>query len=95
MTPASFSWILSNPNFAAVYAPNGTLLGEGDTCYRKNLADTLEQIANEGIDAYYGPNSTIAQTIVKAVQGSGGIMTTEDIQGYKAIVRKPASIDYR
>jgi len=37
----TFPFLLSDPLWAEVYAPNGTLLKEGDTCYRK-VRDILD-----------------------------------------------------
>lgn len=43
----------SDPGMREVFAPNGTLLREGDTCYRYKYADTLEKVARDGADAFY------------------------------------------
>jgi len=87
-------FITEDPLFAEVYAPNGTILGLGDRCYRKKFAYTLEALANEGPDVFYG-NSSIAANIVKAVQESGGIMTEDDLARYETIIREPSMIEYR
>lgn len=87
-------FILEDPMFAEVYAPNGTLLGIGDMCYRKTYAYTLEALANEGADLFYA-NSSIASNIIKAVQERNGIMTADDLAGYEVIIREPGMIDYR
>jgi gamma-glutamyltranspeptidase/glutathione hydrolase len=86
-------FIISDPNFAATYAPNGTTLKQGDTCYRPNLADTLELIANEGVEVFY--TGKIAQGIVDTTSKTGGIMTLDDLAGYEAIIREPVNITYR
>ena len=86
-------FIISDPNFAATYAPNGTTLKKGDTCYRPNLADTLELIANEGVEAFY--SGKLAQGIVDTTSKTGGIMTLDDLAGYEAIIRQPVNITYR
>ncbi len=77
-----------------MFAPEGTLLKEGDTVYYHSIANTLERIAREGPDIFY-QNSDIADNIIKAVQSTGGIMTHEDLAGYKPILREAASISYR
>jgi gamma-glutamyltranspeptidase/glutathione hydrolase len=75
------------------FAPNGTLLGLGDTITRRRYADTLEAIANRGPDAFYtGP---IAQTIIKTIQSNGGTMTMQDLQNYTVAIQTPQNITYR
>jgi gamma-glutamyltranspeptidase/glutathione hydrolase len=83
-----------NHNARAIdFAPNGTLLGLGDTITRRRYADTLEAIANRGPDAFYtGP---IAQTIIKTIQSNGGTMTLQDLKDYDVAVRPPQNITYR
>ncbi|KAF7339928.1 BZ3500-MvSof-1268-A1-R1-Chr11-3g03607 protein [Mycena venus] len=81
------------PLWAEAYAPNGTLLKQGDTCYRKRYADTLEQIAEYGADAFY--TGKIATNIVEAAFARGGIITTDDLANYSAIIREPVNITYR
>ncbi|KAJ6552579.1 gamma-glutamyltranspeptidase [Mycena vulgaris] len=87
------SWILTDPLWGEVYAPNGTLLKQGDTVYRKRYADTLEQIAAHGADAFY--TGRIATNTAEAAYLRGGIITAHDLAGYAAIVREPANITYR
>jgi gamma-glutamyltranspeptidase/glutathione hydrolase len=91
---AGRDFILTDPYFAETYAPNGTALGLGDTCYRHRFANTLERLANEGADIFYA-NSTIATNTLSKIKDTGGIMTAEDLAGYKAIIREAAMITYR
>ncbi|TID25592.1 gamma-glutamyltransferase 1 [Venturia nashicola] len=93
----SASFLTADPNWAIDFAPNGTLLGIGDTLTRKRYAATLQTIAAEGADSFYtGP---IAEATIEAVQNSNaskGIMTLEDLAGYSVESSKPpVSIDYR
>jgi len=87
------NFLVDEPTWAIDFAPNGTLLGLGDTIYRRRYADTLEAIAKSGPDAFYtGP---IAQATIDTIQSNGGIMTMEDLKNYTVAIRPPASIDYR
>ena len=88
------NFMLNDTNWAATYAPEGTLLKEGDTVYNEALACTLERLANEGPDIFY-KDSSIADNIVKAAQDAGGILTHEDLAGYQAILRNASTISYR
>ena len=42
------NFLVNDPTWAIDFAPNGTLLGLGDTITRRRYADTLEAIANRG-----------------------------------------------
>jgi gamma-glutamyltranspeptidase / glutathione hydrolase len=93
LNPKTYPFLLQDPLFRETYAPNGTLVGLGDTVYRKRYANTLETIAREGPDAFYtGP---IATNIASAAWARGGILTTDDLKNYTAILRTPANITYR
>ncbi|CAK9781151.1 gamma-glutamyltranspeptidase [Cutaneotrichosporon oleaginosum] len=91
---AGRDWILDNEHWSKVFAPQGTLLKEGDTVYWHSIANTLERIAHDGPDIFY-QNSDIADNIISAIQSTGGIMTHEDLASYQPIVREAASISYR
>ncbi|KIW30662.1 gamma-glutamyltransferase [Cladophialophora immunda] len=87
------NFLVDDPNWAIDFAPNGTLLGTGDTITRKRYADTLEAIAQEGPDAFYqGP---IAEATIAAVQAANGTMTLEDLHNYTVAIRPTANITYR
>ncbi|THV05072.1 gamma-glutamyltranspeptidase [Dendrothele bispora CBS 962.96] len=76
--------MLNNPDWSAIFAPRGVFLKEGEMIYRTNLSKTLSTIANEGPDAFYkGP---IADSIIRKVQSTGGILTHEDMENYQVKV---------
>ncbi|KAK6532541.1 hypothetical protein TWF281_006728 [Arthrobotrys megalospora] len=86
-------FLVDDPNWAIDFAPNGTLLTLGETMTRKRFANTLETIANEGVDAFYrGP---LADAMIRGLQATGGIMTHDDLQAYQLAHRKPSNITYR
>jgi len=87
------NFFVHEPTWALDFAPNGTLLGLGDTITRRRYADTLETIAKRGPDAFYtGP---IAEATIETIQSNGGIMTMSDLKNYSVATRPPAAIDYR
>lgn len=57
------------------------------------LGETLKAIAEEGADAFY--QGWIAQAIVETLKKEGGIITAEDLKGYKAVWREPIIGYYR
>lgn len=87
------NFLVDDPNWALDFAPNGTLVGLGDTITRKRYADTLETIAEKGPDAFY--NGPIAEATIAALQAQNGTMTVEDLQNYTVAIRPPANITYR
>ncbi|KAF9074615.1 gamma-glutamyltranspeptidase [Rhodocollybia butyracea] len=88
-----FDFITEDAIWAESYAPNGTILGEGDICHRKRYANTLETIAKRGVDTFY--NGEIAVNIASTVYQNNGILTTADLSNYTAIIRQPRNITYR
>lgn len=93
MGNSAYPFLATDPAWALDFAPNGTLVRLGDTMYRRRYADTLEAIAERGVDAFYhGP---IANATVQTLRRTGGIMTLEDLAGYKAVHRTPTTLNYR
>jgi gamma-glutamyltranspeptidase/glutathione hydrolase len=77
-----------------VYAPpNGRQWKAGDTLRLPDLADTLRAIANsDGQTFYSGP---IAQSIADAMRQFGGLIDTQDMADYDAVVRQPVKGNYK
>ncbi|KAH9951517.1 gamma-glutamyltranspeptidase [Amylocystis lapponica] len=85
--------MLEDPDWRAIFAPEGSLLKEGDIIRRTNLSHTLAAVAAGGADALYkGP---IADAIVKKVRETGGIMTLEDLAKYRVNVAPSLRGSYR
>lgn len=85
--------MLNEPDWKAVFAPEGRLLREGEIIRRTNLSRTLEAIAEQGPDAFYkGP---IADAIIEKIQATGGILTHQDLEDYKVNVSRALQGTYR
>ncbi len=81
------------PNVAAIFLNDGKPFEVGQTLVQKQLAHTLELIAEGGTDAFYkGP---IAEAVVKASDANGGILSMQDFAQYTAEWVKPVTCDYR
>jgi len=65
----------------------------GSLIIQKQLAKTLEQIAQQGRDGFY--QGEIAQKLVNSVQQAGGIWTLKDLQNYQIKERTPISATYK
>lgn len=72
---------------------DGREWSEGDRLVQPDLAKTLRLIAEDGPDAFY--KGAIADQIVSEMKAGGGLITREDLTGYKAIERKPIRTTYR
>ncbi|MCY9512996.1 gamma-glutamyltransferase [Paenibacillus apiarius] len=73
--------------------PNGEAYKPGEVMVQKDLANTLQTIADKGAGAFY--KGEIADKIVKDIQVNGGVLTKKDFAGHKADWVKPISVDYR
>src|SRR5207249_2223455 len=82
------------PSSAKIFLkPDGSALAPGDMLVQRDLATTLEAIAQDGPRAFYeGP---VADKLVTAVRGAGGIMTTDDLKSYRPVLRRPVRGRYR
>jgi gamma-glutamyltranspeptidase / glutathione hydrolase len=88
--PRIARWQSSAPVFLN---SDGTVLMPGQDLLQPDLAITLRAIASDGPKGFYeGP---VAEKIVAAVRKAGGIMTTEDMKNYRAILREPIRGTYR
>lgn len=66
---------------------------KGDTLRIPDLGRTLEAIRDKGRDGFY--SGWVADSIVAQMKLSGGIITNDDLAGYKTEWRKPLNGQYR
>ena len=82
------------PGTAAIqFPPEGETARPGWRLVQPELAATLRRIAAEGPEVAY--SGEIGAAIVRAVRERGGILTDEDLAGYRPVLREPVSGDYR
>jgi gamma-glutamyltranspeptidase / glutathione hydrolase len=72
---------------------DGTALASGDMLVQPDLARSLTAIARAGPRAFY--EGEIAQKLVAAVRDVGGILSLDDLRGYRAVERVPVRGSYR
>jgi gamma-glutamyltranspeptidase / glutathione hydrolase len=77
---------------AAVYAPQGRILGAGETFRFPELADALERLGEEGSEPFYRGDT--ARAISEWVLERGGTLGTEDLAAYRPAVREPVRVAY-
>lgn len=65
----------------------------GETLRQPELAKTLERIADKGAKEFY--EGQTADLLVAQMQHDKGLVTKEDLAGYKALWRKPLHVNWR
>jgi gamma-glutamyltranspeptidase/glutathione hydrolase len=85
--------VLSTPEAAALFAPEGRVLQQGDVVRQAELADSLKRLGAEGPDPFY--TGDIAAAIVAWVSERGGTLTAEDLREYAVVDRLPVHVPYR
>ena len=83
----------STPESEALYAPEGRILGEGETIRLPELGDLLDRLGGEGPDFLY--RGDVAAAACDWVLERGGLLTTEDLARYEVIERPPARVLYQ
>jgi gamma-glutamyltranspeptidase/glutathione hydrolase len=76
-----------------IFLRNGKDLKVGDRFVQPDLGWSLAQIQKSGESAFY--TGAIAKRMVDAIKKGGGVITMEDLKGYKAIERTPLEGRYK
>jgi gamma-glutamyltranspeptidase/glutathione hydrolase len=77
---------------AAIYAPGGRLLAEGDVLRQPGLVDALDVVASEGAGTFY--RGTVAERLLALVEERGGRITAADLEAYEPAWREPVEVAY-
>lgn len=81
------------PGFASVYLPEGRPPREGERFRNPQLAAAYEQIARDGVDAFY--QGAIADEIDRFSQTHGGFLRAADLASFASEWVDPISTTYR
>ena len=82
-----------NPDSYRCWLPGGRAPRAGELFSNPEFARTLETLASDGPDAFYG--GQIARQIVSSVQKEGGVLSLEDMASFQAEWVNPIAIEYR
>jgi gamma-glutamyltranspeptidase/glutathione hydrolase len=77
---------------ARIYSPGGALLADGDVLRQPGLAHALEAIADEGASTAY--TGTVAAALLELSDERGGLLTREDLVGYRAGWSAPVEVAF-
>jgi len=80
-----------DPAASVLFAPGGVPLAAGALLVQEDLARTLETIAAQGADGFH--RGAVARRVAAFVQATGGVLTEEDLAGYRPEWRPPFVFD--
>ncbi len=81
------------PSSLKIFSKNGEAYQESDLFKQPDLAWTLEQIKENGVDGFY--KGKVAELLVEQVASFGGYITLEDLEKYQPMEREPITGSYR
>ncbi|MGH2924259.1 MAG: gamma-glutamyltransferase family protein [Solirubrobacterales bacterium] len=85
--------LASTPEAAALYAPQGRALREGETFRFADAAEALERFAADGAEPFY--RGEIAGRVAAWVRERGGTLGADDLAAYEPIEREPVHASFR
>jgi gamma-glutamyltranspeptidase/glutathione hydrolase len=80
------------PEGRAIYGEHGRIAA-GERIVMRDLADTLERLAAGGARELYG--GELGRAVVEHLSKQGGLITDEDLAGYRVIWRRPLRVPYQ
>ncbi len=85
--------LTSTPECAALWAPEGRLLREGEIMRNPELGAALVRLARDGAEPFY--SGDIAAAVCDWLGERGGSLRPADLAAYRALERDPIRIAYR
>jgi gamma-glutamyltranspeptidase/glutathione hydrolase len=79
--------VRSSPECAKIYLRNGARYRSGERLLQKDLAGTLETVAEQGFEAVY--TGEIGRAMMATMNATGQVWGAEDLANYTVIERKP------
>jgi gamma-glutamyltranspeptidase/glutathione hydrolase len=85
--------LVSTPECAALYTPEGKQLVEGDVFGYPEMAEALERFAADGAEPFY--RGEVARRVCQWVRERGGTLGMDDMAAYEPIERQPITARFR
>jgi gamma-glutamyltranspeptidase/glutathione hydrolase len=85
--------LLSTEECAALWAPEGHVLREGEVLRNPELAESLERLGSEGAAPFY--TGDVAAAVSGWLGERGGSVAAEALSGYRAQLHEPVRMGYR
>jgi gamma-glutamyltranspeptidase/glutathione hydrolase len=90
---ASSRFLAQYQEWSEIFLPDGKIPEAGYVLKQKDLADSLEQIANNGPSTFY--SGSLSEKIVKGVRAQGGLITEKDLKNHGSTWQTPVKTNYR
>lgn len=84
--------VAPQPGFALNFMPDGQRPEAGDTLYQLRLADTLAQLAREGLGDFY--TGELARRMASELERAGSPLRLADLGAHRAQWRTPLALDH-
>jgi gamma-glutamyltranspeptidase/glutathione hydrolase len=81
-----------NEGGRAIFRPDGKFPQAGGVLRNPALARTLEVVAREGAEGFYG--GSVARALVRFLQEEGGLLSLEDFQEHRSDWTEPIALDW-
>ena len=75
------------------FQPDGSAYAVGDIWRQPDLAWTLSEISDEGVEGFYA--GEVAQLITTEMESGGGLITAQDLADYRVVERQPVRGTYK
>ncbi len=85
--------LTSTPECAALWAPAGRVLREGELLRNPDLADALELLGGEGAEPFY--RGDVAHAVCEWLTARGGSLQADELAAYRVVERVPVRVGYR
>ena len=85
--------MLEDPESKRIYFTDGEALKINSLMKRPDLAKTISQIADQGLEGFYA--GEVAALISKAMKDNQGFIDFNDLSNYRPNIQKPISTKYR
>jgi len=85
--------LTSTPECAALWAPDGRILREGEVLHNPELGEMLDRLGTEGEAPFY--SGDVAAAVSEWLHARGGWLSREDLAAYEAVEREPVRVAYR
>jgi gamma-glutamyltranspeptidase/glutathione hydrolase len=85
--------LTSTPECAALWAPEGHILREGELLYNPELGESLLRLGRDGAEPFY--RGDVATGVCDWLWAHGGSLSAGDLAGYRTVEREPVRMGYR